>query len=308
MTRVLACGATFAAAIETLGLDPVDDHPDLVLVDVDDDEAIARAAEVPVEIPRIAVVGPERDVILRAVGSTVAVALSSHPAAIGPLVARLAPTRSRSATRVVVVTGTGGGLGRTLLTANIAARIATRVTVLVLDATGSGVAAWWLGLAPGSWADLEGLVGELTAEHIAVVASERERVRLIGAHGVMPSAALLAATSRACEGWSDLVLIDAPVLVDERTRAVMEVADRTLVLTADSAPHAAVLDALSPDERTWLIASRCKAERIRGHPVLRALPDDPAAVRGAIRGPSIAGGALGRAYDELAELIALDLR
>jgi hypothetical protein len=308
VTRVLACGDTFAAAIETLGLEPVDDRPELVLVDVDDDAALARAAVVPAEVPRIAIVGPERDLILRAIGSAVPVALSSHPAAIGPLLARLAPTRARPATRVVVVTGVAGGIGRTLLTVNLAARIGLRASVLVLDATGSGAASWWLGLAPGSWSDLEGLVDELTVEHIAVVASERERVRLIGAHGAMPSTALLLATARACEGWTDLVLVDAPTLVDERARGLAQVADRLLVLVSDVAPHAAALDAVPVDERTWVIASRSRPERIAGRAVLRALPDDPSAVRAATRGPSVAGGLLGRAYDDLAELLALDLR
>ena len=37
-------------------------------------------------------------------------------------------------------------------------------------------------------------------------------------------------------------------------------------------------------------------------------PDEPAAVRAAAKGPSVARGALGRAYDDLAELLALDLR
>ena len=308
MTRVIACGATFAAAIETLGLEAVEDRPDLVLVDVDDDAAVARAAEILPEIPRIAIVGAERELILRAVGASVPVALSSHPAAIGPLVARLAPGRSRSATRIVVVTGVSGGIGRTLLVANLAARIGTRTSVVVLDATGTGAAAWWLGLAPGSWADLEGLVDELTAEHIAVVASERERIRLIGAAGLMPTARLVATTARACDGWSELVLVDAPVLVDERTRVLWEVADRVIVLASEGGPHAAALDGLASDERTWLVASRSRAATIGGRDVLRALPDDPASVRSATRGPSLAGGALGRAYDDLAELLALDLR
>jgi len=306
--RVLACGETFAAAVETLGLEPVEERPDLVLVDLDDDVAVARAADVPAEVPRIALVGPERDAILRAVGSTVPVALSSHPAAIGPLVARVAPGRTRSATRIVVVTGVAGGVGRTLLAVNLASRIGARTSVLVLDATGTGAAAWWLGFTPGSWSDLEGLVDELTTEHIAVVASERERVRLIGASGAMPSAALLAATARACDGWTDLVLVDAPNVPDERARTVAEIADRVVVLAPESGAAAAALDALPIDDRTWIVASRSRAERIGAHAVLRALPDDPASIRAAARGPSAAAGALGRAYDDLAELLALDLR
>jgi hypothetical protein len=40
---------------------------------------------------------------------------------------------------------------------------------------------------------------------------------------------------------------------------------------------------------------------------MRELPDDPASVRSAMRGPSAVGGALGRAYDDLAELLAIDI-
>jgi cellulose biosynthesis protein BcsQ len=223
-------------------------------------------------------------------------------------VAKIAPGRTRSATRVVVVTGVAGGVGRTLLATNLAARIGMRTSVLVLDATGTGAAAWWLGFTPGSWLDLEGLVDELTAEHIAVVASERERVRLIGASGAMPSAALLVATARACEGWTDLVLVDAPTIADERTRGLTEIADRVLVLAPEGGVASAALDALAVDDRTWVIAARSRAERIGPHAVLRALPDDPVSIRSAARGRSAVGGALGRAYDDLAELLALDLR
>ncbi len=308
MTRVLVCGSTFAEAVEILGLEPVEDGPDLVLVDVDDDAAVARAAEVPADVPRIAVVGPERDAIIRAVGSAVPVALSSHPAAVGPLVARVAPGRARRVTRVVVVTAIAGGLGRTLLTVNLASRIGARSSVLVLDATGTGAAAWWLGLAPGSWSDLEGLVEELTADHIAVVASEKERIRLIGASGSMPTAGLLSATARAGEGGTDLVLIDAPGTADERTRALIEIADRVVVLAPDGGLPTSALDSLPIDDRFWLIASRSRVDRVGGHPVLRALPDDPGSVRAALRGPSAMSGALGRAYDDLAELLSLDIR
>jgi Mrp family chromosome partitioning ATPase len=307
MTRVFACGAAFADAAEVLGLDLVTERPEVVLVDLDDAGAVTAAAEVAADIPRIVLAGAERDLLLRAAGSRVAFARSADPAALGPLLAALAPARTRSATRLYVVTGTAGGIGRTLLVVDLAVRLAARASVLVLDATGAGAAAWWLGLAPSSWSDLEGLVDELSAEHLAVVASERERIRLIGGPGVMPSARLLAATTRASEGLADLVLIDAPSLIDERTRAVVEIADRVLVLSPDSATAAASLDGAIDGERTWLLASRCRSERMGDHAVLRALPDDPAAVRAAMRGRSPVAGALGRAYDDLAELIALDL-
>lgn len=307
MTRVVACGDVFASAVEVLGLEVAADRPDLVLVDLDDDGALERAADIAPEIPRIVVVGPERDLIVRAIGSRVPVARSADPAVVGPVIASLGPERRRSATRVYVVTGVAGGSGRTILVANLAARLAARVSVVALDATGTGALAWWLGLAPSTWSDLEGLVGELTREHLAVIAAERDRLRLIGGAGAMPSVALLSAATRASEGLADVALIDAPSLLDERTRVLVEVADRIVVLAADAAVGSAALDTVAADDRTWLIASRTHAQRIGDHAVLRALPDDAAAVRAAARGPSLAAGALGRAYDELADLIALDL-
>jgi hypothetical protein len=46
--------------------------------------------------------------------------------------------------------------------------------------------------------------------------------------------------------------------------------------------------------------------RIGDHAAFRALPRDEAAVSAALSGRRAVGGALGRAYDELADLMALD--
>jgi hypothetical protein len=46
--------------------------------------------------------------------------------------------------------------------------------------------------------------------------------------------------------------------------------------------------------------------RIGDHSAFRALPRDEAAVGAALSGRRAVGGALGRAYDELADLMALD--
>lgn len=304
--RVAVCGGSLAAAAAVLGLEPVDDRPDLVLVDLADSEALARAASIGAEVPRIAVARPEHDALLRALGCTnVGLARSADPAVIGPLVASAAPARTRRPTRVVLVTSVAGGVGRTLLAVNLATRLAARSSVLLIDATGSGAAGWWLRLSPASWADLEGLALELTAEHLAVVAVEHERLRVVGGASAMPSVALVSAAARAAGGLADLVVIDAPSLLDERTRVLRELADRTL-LVAHSAPASlAALDG-AIDERVWLVASRCDADRLGRYDAVRSLPDDPEAVRAAARGPSPAGGALGRAYDDLAELLAID--
>jgi len=54
------------------------------------------------------------------------------------------------------------------------------------------------------------------------------------------------------------------------------------------------------------MASQSRAPRIAERAAFRALPRDEAAIGAALSGRRAAGGALGRAYDELAELIALD--
>jgi len=54
------------------------------------------------------------------------------------------------------------------------------------------------------------------------------------------------------------------------------------------------------------MASQSRAPRLGARAAFRALPRDEAAVAAALSGRRAAGGALGRAYDELAELIALD--
>ncbi len=307
MTRAAVFGPTFDAAVELLGLERVEERPDLVLVDLADADAVAAAAEIAAAVPRIVIARPEHERLLRAAGASVLIAPSAHAAAIGPLISAATPSPGRAATRLVVVTGTRGGIGRTLLVTGLAERLAARTSVLVIDATGSGAAGWWLRLAPGPWSDLEGLVDELTAEHLAVVAAERDRLRVIGGTSAMPTAALLSAAARAAIGIADLVLVDASPLFDDRTRSLLEQADRVLLVATADAASVAAIDGWIDDDRSWLIASRTRADRVGPHGVFRWLPDDPAAVRSAERGQSIVGGALGRAYDDLAELLALDI-
>lgn len=306
MTRAAVCGAAFSTAVAALGLEAVDERPEIVLVDLDDAEAMARAAGIAGDVPRIAIGGPDREIMVRALGSGIAFAASADAASIGPLLVTAIPAHVRGRTRLVVVTGARGGVGRTLLATGLAARLAARVSVLLIDVTGSGAAGWWLGLSPGPWSEMEGLADELTAEHLGVVAAERDRLRLVGGISAMPSVGLVAAAARAATGIADAVIVDAPTIFDERTRALVEIADRVLLVTGDDAASTAAIDEAA-DERTWIIASRCRARSLAGRAVLRELPEDAGAVRSAARGPSSVGGPLGRAYDDLAELLAIDI-
>jgi hypothetical protein len=306
MTRALVLGERLLAAATALALEHVADHPDLVLVDLVAPDAIAAAAQADPMVPRLVIADPGQDGLLRALGrGGFEVLASAEPAAIGPVVARLAPPRPRSATRLVLVTGVSGGCGRTLLAVNLALRLATRGSVALIDVTGSGAAAWWLRVGAAPWSEIEGVTLELTPDHLAVVASERGAVRVVGGSGSMPSAELGAAATRAALALVDVVVVDAPQLRDERTRSIRDLADRVLVLAADDPASRAQLGAV-PKDGHWVLVSRTVRDELAGHSVMRSLPDDDAAVRAAAEGDGTVGGTLGRAYDDLAELLAID--
>ena len=111
---------------------------------------------------------------------------------------------------------------------------------------------------------------------------------------------------RAAVSLADLVIVDAPVLADERGRSLATLADRVMVLSYDDPLSIATLEASEVSGDVWLMASQSRTARIGERAAFRALPRDEAAVSAALSGRGSVGGALGRAYDELAELITLD--
>jgi hypothetical protein len=305
---VICGGAELRAAAHALGLESCDEgRPDLVLVDLRDAAACAAAAAIDSAVPRVAVAGEAERALTAALGyDPSAIAATCEPAALGPLIVAALPRIPRRATRLLVITGARGGVGRTLLVANLARRLAGRVAVAAVDATGTGALGWWLGCAPRTWTELEGLTDELTAEHLSVVAAESAGVRVIGGAPVAPTRALAESTVRAAMSLAELVLVDAPVLADDRARALAAVADRVVVLSYDDPLSLATLDAGEVPADAWLMASQSRTARIGERPAFRVLPRDEAAVSAALTSRRAAGGVLGRAYDELAELIALD--
>lgn len=307
--RAAICGGDdLRAAAAALGLEPCDaGRPDLVLVDLRDPSACAVAAALEAVIPRVAVAGESERALAAALGyDASSIATTCEPAALGPLVVAALPRTPRRATRVVVMTAARGGVGRSLLVANLARRLASRLTVAAVDATGTGALGWWLECAPRAWTELEGLTDELTAEHLAVVATETAGLRVIGGAPVAPTRALAEATVRAAASLAELVLVDTPLISDDRGRALAAVADRVLVLSYDDPLSLATLGASEIPGDAWLLASQSRTPRLGAHAAFRALPRDEAAVGAALSGRRAVGGALGRAYDELAELIALD--
>ena len=293
-------------AVATCGFEPADDGA-VAVVDATDAEAMVRAAELTATTPRIIVAPPELHASLRAFGTDpLRIVAEPRAAAIGPVIAHLLPERARPTTRVVVVTGVRGGVGRTLLATNLARRLAGAHRVCLVDATGSGAAAWWLRVAAPSWSTLEGLAEEMSPEHLAVVAHEAAPgLHLVGAGYAAPSAAVIRATVRAAATSHDVVIVDAPGVHDSLTASLRKVADRWLVLAYDD-PISADTIAASLESADWLIAAQSADRRLGMHDVFRALPRDEGAIAAAFAARAAVRGRLGRAYDELAEILAVD--
>jgi hypothetical protein len=302
-------GAELAAAADVLGLITVEPaRADLALVDLRDADALSRATTLPTELPRVVVLDEEQVTLAEALGvPSRSVARSCEAAVLGPLIAATLPPARRGSTRSILVTSARGGAGRSMLVANLARRLAPLRATLCLDLTGDGTLSWWLGATTGSWSDLEDLTDELTAEHLGVVASEpAPGLRIVGGAPYAPSVRLTQSAFRAALGLSEIVLVDAPALADERTRRLVGSVDRVLVLSYDDPISIAALASADVPEGAWLIASQSIATSLTGRDVFRALPRAESAVAAATTRPTALGGALGKAYDDLAELIVID--
>jgi cellulose biosynthesis protein BcsQ len=206
-----------------------------------------------------------------------------------------------------MVTSVRGGAGRSLLVANLARRLAPFRATLCLDLTADGTLSWWLGATSASWSDLEELTDELTAEHLGVVATEPAAgLRLVGGPPFAPSVQLAQSAFRAALELSEIVLIDAPTLADERTRRLAGSVDRVIVMSYDDPISVAALASADIPESAWLIASQSVATSLGGRDVFRALPRAEGTIAAATSRPNALGGPLGKAYDGLAEIIAID--
>ena len=307
--RIAVLGADdLRAAVVALGFEVVEvDRAQVAIVDARDRAKIALASALPAGMPRLTIAAPDDAQFFTAVGMDRArIVTSAEPARIGPALVALLPRGARAATRILLVTGTRGGVGRTLLAANLALRLAKGMRVSAIDGTGTGALAWWLRAAPKPWSDVEAIADELTAEHLSVIADPQRGVRVIGGPCVAPSVAALDATVRVAAAADDLVIIDAPIASDTLTRALSARSDRRIVLAYDEPCSVLLLDAEPLRDGDWLIASQSKKATIAAHAAFRALPRDEGAIGSAASSHGEVGGALGRAYSELAELIAID--
>ncbi len=262
----------------------------------------------PAALPRIFVVEAAQHGLIAALGIDPARVIEGcEAAALGPAIVAALPQHRRSPTRVIVVTSVRGGVGRTLLATNLAARLAPKLRVILIDATGTGAAGWWLRCTAQPWSALEGLVEELSPDQLSVLAEELpDGIRVVGGASMPPSQALLVATTRTATAIADLVIVDAPLDVDRLTRDVRAVADRTLLLAYDDPMSLTSVQAHTPSDDLWLIASQSRRPRLGQIDAFRALPRDEASVAAALERRARIGGQLGRAYDDLAELLSID--
>lgn len=306
--RVAICGgADLARAAAVLGLEVDSERPAAALVDLRGGAGLVVAARLPATLPRVVIADASARAVLRALGRIdECVVDSCDPAVIGPALRRALPAVERGTTGLVLVTSARGGVGRTLLVTNLARRLARRCAVLLVDLTGSGAAGWWLGTGTRSWSELESLSAELTASHLSLLVATDGAAPVLGGAPVAPSVGLAVAATRAATSYAGLVLIDAPVLADERTRALAAFADRVIVVTYDDPATVGVLNAAELPAEAWLIASQSTAGAVAGREVFRALPRDERAVAAALAARGAVGGALGRAYDGLADVLAVD--
>ena len=305
MTAVAICGGTeLHDACDVLGLEPaIHSEPRLVLVDLRVPGAASAASAFAPAVPRIVVATAEQAESLAALGiDRGRIASSADAAVIGPLVLAALPRGVRGRTSVITVTAARGGTGRTLAAAGLARRMARSCTVMAIDATGTGALGWWLGPIPRPWSELESLSGELRSEHIELVAtSVAPGLSLVGGPPRSPSADVLDVTIDAARSVADVVLVDAPVLADDRAQRASRRSDRVLVFGYDDPASRAALDAAELPEHVWLIGAQGSIAD-----AFRVLPRDEPAVADAIRGRGAIGGAIGGALDELAELLVID--
>jgi hypothetical protein len=292
------------ASIIALGFEPCDTEPDALVVDLRDAGAVRRAAALS-GVPRLFVGGDAERPLVAALGLEGSFVAGIEAARIGPALMRILPAPRRAATRMVVVTGSRGGVGRTLLATNVARRIATHRPLWLIDATGSGAAAWWVGADPRSWSSLEALAGEMSLEQLGLAAHQTvEGVRCVGGGGASPSRDLLLAAVRVALASDELVMVDAPVAFDALTSSLVALAERTLFLAYDDPISLAAVPSEADD--VWVIASQCARPRLGDRSAFRALPRDEPAVAAALAARAAVGGALGRAYDDLAQLLLID--
>jgi hypothetical protein len=309
---VVLGGADLRAPLHALGLSDGVDHPDVVLIDADDDAAVGEAGHYPPSTARIFVAGAARSALLRAAGIASVVTRPFSTSALGLALLQVERGRERGP-RAMLFAAASGATGRTSLVANIALRIAGRAPVVAIDATGSGALAWRLNLAVAPWPDITGVGMDLTEGHLRLAAAEREGALFLGGVGSVSSGELARVVSVA-SGFAT-VLIDAPP-VGVLEPVLLDGADRLYVCAnPDPVSAAACAAACGPlfDRGAYLVVSQAQEEDATrlteafGRAPAFILPRDEPSFRRSIRRRGPADGRLGRAYDAIAEIVLADV-
>lgn len=298
-------GADLRAACAELELEERTVGVELIVVDADDDACVARSAAFPPDAPRVFVAERTRAELLRTAGAAHVVTRPVDARTLGPVVFALERARPMTL-RLVLFCSASGATGRTLLVANLASRIASRMNVLALDATGTGALAWRLGASVAPWSDIAAVGPDLAETHLRLAAAERSHALVLGGAGA-PDPELIVRVARLARDLG-LVLVDAPAY--RPSPALVEIADRVVVSAnpdpASAAATAALLDLFADAQ---LVVSQAEERdvpelrRLFGRPPSFLLPRDERSCRAATRGRSPAGGRLGAAYDAIAELL-----
>lgn len=304
-------GADLEAVARSLDLVPQGDGASLALIDADDEDAVAAAAALAPDLPRVFVASATRASLLRAAAATHVVERPLTAARLGPAIFSIERSREPPP-RVVLFLAATGATGRTSLVANLALRIAPRTPVIALDATGTGSLAWRLGTTVAPWSDLAAVGDELGEAHLRLAAAERDGALLLGGLGV-PSEALLLRVLEIARGMG-AALVDAPPhWFAPELRAI---ADRVyLCANPDPASAAATSSAFATALASGgqLVVSQARERDVQRLAALFGarpsfvLPPDEPACRDALARRGRTAGALGRAYDSLAEILLADL-
>ncbi|OLC58231.1 MAG: hypothetical protein AUH85_01215 [Chloroflexi bacterium 13_1_40CM_4_68_4] len=296
-------------AANALGLEEGGDRPDVVLVDADNDDSVARATGL-ASLPRVFIATAARAGLLRAAGYAYVVERPVAPGSLGPVLFAMERARPRAA-RVVVCCAASGATGRTLLVANLTLRLARTASVVAVDATGTGALAWRLGARVAPWAEIASVGSDLGEAHLRLAAAERDGALILGGTGI-PDGPLLGRVVELC-ATQRLVLIDAPAY--RPPPELMARADRVLVCANPDPASAAATAALIADlaaRDVHLVVSQTEerdapaVSALFGRPASFLLPRDEAACRASLLHRGAAGGRLGRAYDALAEIVAAE--
>lgn len=312
MSRVAVFGGTeLLEAARSLELEVVSDAAELAVVDADDDASVGAAALLPGTLPRVFIAGVVRAALLRAAGAPHVLERPLTAARLGPIVFALERARE-AAPRIVLFIAATGATGRTSLVANLALRLAVRAPALAIDATGTGALAWRLGATVAPWPDLAAVGDELGEAHLRLAAAERDGALIVGGVG-SPSAALLRGVIERARGLG-AVLVDGPAPAVARDLA--RGSERVYVCANPDPASAAVTAAVFGDllgAPARLVVSQARERDVTrlaalfGVPPTFVLPPDEPSCRDALRRRGRTNGALGRAYDAIAEILLADV-